>query len=506
MELKEILLAYRQEINLKWSYALHTHYGERYSQEPFEEVLAINLEAIDANQAAVAERDFSGLDKFIERIARKRFAGGFTLSDVQMAFEHYRTITLPILTKELPAQELLPALERLNHCLAYTIIKFSDYFQSLHEKALREHAQNLEEEVVKRTKELSESEAKYRVLVEEINDGYFVARNGKIIFANSAFCDMHGYALPEVVHQPYLNFVAPEYVSRVTGCYEKARNQESESEQYTYRRLCKEGRSFPTETRVKHIWYEGDYAWAGICRDITEREKMAERIRESEKLAHIGQLTASLAHEIRNPLSSIKMSIGMLLKSGNFDGDNQKTLEISAREISKLERILTEMLDFARPVKLRFEPCSINELISSCLDILKVTIREKEITVIEKLAKRVSPVLMDGEKIEQAVINILLNAIEVLPPGGVLSIATRSRRLDHRLFISVEFSDNGPGVTPEDLPYIFDPFFSKKKKGTGLGLANVKKVVDAHGGKIAASASPKGFSLSVLIPVRKNHG
>lgn len=503
MELKDILLTHREEINLKWSHLLHAHYSDndKYRQESFETVFAINLEAVDANYAAVVNRDFSKIDHFIETIARKRFTGGFILSDVQMAFEYYRILVTPILTNELPGNEIASALERLNNCLAYTVIKFSDYFQSLHEKALRDHAQNLEQEVIKRTKALLESEAKYRILVEEINDGYFVEKKGKLIFANRAFCGMHGYPLSEVIHQSYINFVAPEYVSKVTGYFEKELNQESESEQYAYLRLHKDGSLYPTENKVKRIRYEGGYAWAGICRDITERAKMAERIRESEKLAHIGQLTTSLAHEIRNPLSSIKMSIGMLLKSTDFAGDNKKTLEISAREISHLERILTEMLDFSRPVKLNFEPFSINELISSSLALLKVTIRERELTVIKKLSKSISPSLMDGDKIEQVTINVLLNAVEVLPPGGVISIKTRSRKIDHKPFIAVEITDNGPGISPEDLPYIFDPFFSKKKKGTGLGLSNVKKIVAAHGGAITASSTSEGFSLSFTIPV-----
>jgi len=505
MELKDILLAHREEININWSHILHAHYGDydKYRQEPFETVLAINLDAVDANYAAVVNRDFSKIDIFIERIAKKRFSAGFSLSDVQMAFEYYRIITIPMITKELSADKITEALERLNNCLAYTIVKFSDYFQRLHEKALKEYSQNLEKEVIKRTKALSESEAKYRILVEEINDGYFVEKEGRILFANRAFCDMHGYTMPEVINKPYINFVAPEYVSKVKSYYEKELNRESVSEQYAYKRLHKDGSLFPTENKVKRIWYEGGFTWAGICRDITERAKMAERIRESERLAHIGQLTTSLAHEIRNPLSSIKMSIGMLLRSMNFEGDDKKTLEISAREISRLERILTEMLDFARPVNLTFEPFSINELISSSLALLKVTLRERELTVIEKLSKRISPSLMDGEKIEQAIINILLNAIEVLPPGGVISIKTQSRKVDHKSFIIVEISDNGPGVPQEDLPYIFDPFFSKKKKGTGLGLSNVKKIVDAHGGKIDGSAATSGFSLCFSIPVRK---
>jgi len=507
MELKDILLAHREEINLKWSNVVHAHYSgnDHYRQDPFETVLTlnlVNLDAVDANYAALVNRDFSKIDKFIEWIANKRFTAGFALSEVQMAFEYYRTITIPIIMKELPGNKIAPALERLNNCLVYTIIKFSDYFQSLHEKTLKEYAQNLEQEVIKRTKELSESEAKYRVLVEDVSDGYFVEQRGKIIFANPAFCDMHGYPPSEVINTPYIRFVAPEHASMLISSYEKDLNKESEIDQYTYNRLHKDGSFFPTENKIKRIWYEGDYAWAGICRDITERVKMAERISESEKLAYIGQLTTSLAHEIRNPLSSIKMSIRMLLKSMDFDGNNKKTLEISAREITRLEKILTEMLDFSRPIELALESASINEIIYSSLATLKARFIEKEIKVEERFS-RIPASMMDGDKIEQVMINVLLNAIEVLPVGGIVSIATRHCQLDHKDVIAVEIADNGPGISPDDQPYIFDPFFSKKKKGTGLGLSNVKKIVEAHGGTITAPAASEGFSLCYTIPVRR---
>lgn len=112
------------------------------------------------------------------------------------------------------------------------------------------------------------------------------------------------------------------------------------------------------------------------------------------------------------------------------------------------------------------------------------------------------PALFDKEKMEQVIINILLNAIEMLPLQGKISIVTRRERQPDP-GIRVDISDNGPGVDPEDLPYIFDPFFSKKKKGTGLGLANVKKIMEAHGGMVRAVNNEKGLCLTLSLPVKR---
>jgi PAS domain S-box-containing protein len=502
--LKKVLKEHTQEIAAKWGHRLHARGGSKYRTRPPKELLLLTAEATDANYEALINKDFSKLDSFIEKITKLRLESGFTLSEVQKAFDLYRVIVAPIIAKKIGGIALSRAIARLNYCLSYTITRFSDYFQSLHEKAVRDYAQTLEIEVAERTRELSESEAKYRVLVEDINDGYFINHEGKIVFANRAFCEMHGYSVKEVIGEPYLKFVAPGSIEKVRSFHDKRLQFEEAPEQYIYDRLHKDGRTLATENKVKVMYYAENYAAAGICRDITERTKMEERIRESERLAHIGQLTTSLAHELRNPLSSIKMTIQMLLETKSLDRDNSKALKISAKEIVKLERILSEMLDFARPVKLAKEPVSIEEVIQSCLELLETRIKEHGIILQYKTMNHVPFQLLDRSKMEQVIINILLNAIEVLPRRGTISIAVRLHNRNKPM-VSVEISDNGPGVHTDDLPYIFDPFFSKKPGGTGLGLSNVKKIVEAHGGKVSAFNRRKRFCLVFHVPLETNH-
>jgi PAS domain S-box-containing protein len=373
----------------------------------------------------------------------------------------------------------------------------------LHEKKIRDYAQDLELEITKRTKELIESEAKYRVLVEEINDGYFVNQEGKIVFANRAFCEMHGYTLPEMVGRPYKDFVAPESLLEVMRIYEDRIEMGRSADLFIYFRRHKDGRSLPTETKVDVVAYQKKMATAGICRDITERMEMERCVRESERLAHIGQLTASLAHEIRNPLSSVKMNIQILLKKLQLDGNDKRRMEIMAQEIPRLEKILEEMLDFARPLGLDLQAVSVNDLVESSLEVIEAKIREKGILVQKNLSNKIRPVLMDWEKMEQAIINVLLNSIEALPDQGQIEMKTKEEDEPAKM-IHIEISDNGPGVKQGELPYIFDPFFSKKKRGTGIGLTNVKKIVEAHGGTVNASLQqPTGMRLSLMIPTRR---
>ncbi len=503
MDLLEILKEYRQQIVDEWIHRLHTEVSERYSNRPLDELFHTVSRAYDGNYAVLIHNNFSRVNEHIQFITNLRLEGGFSLSEVQNAYELYRTVLLPILPKELDERNLHDALRRMNYSLSYTITKFSNYFQSMHEKHLRDYAQNLEGEVESRTKQLAESESKYRVLVEEINDGYFVNQNGHIVFANQAYCDLHGYSYQEMLGKPYADLIAPRSVPIVQRLYERRMAGEDTKDLYIYFRRHKNGSALPTENKVKRIRYQGEYAVAGICRDITERIETEKRIRESERLAHIGKLTTSLAHEIRNPLSSVKMNSQIILKNMAFDGNDKRRMEITIQEISRLERILDEMLDFARPVKLNLEPVPVNHVMDSCLEIMEDKIREKGIVVKKRYSGDLPQILLDREKIEQALFNVLLNAVEALAEGGRIEVITGQPKGNEEA-IQVEVSDNGPGISPEDLPYIFDPFFSNKKKGTGLGLSNVKKIIEAHGGSATvAFRKPHGTRVCLSVPFRE---
>ena len=503
MNLARILTDYREQMIGEWVRCLHAGPSERYRDRPLDELSITVAAAYDAQCAVIIDNDFSKTDCHIEWITNIRLQGGFSLSEVQNAYELCRTVLLPVFVRELKGENLLSALRKLNDGLFYAITKFSNYFQSLHERQIKGYAQNLEAEVEKRTRELAESEAKYRILIEDINDGYFVNQKGTIVFANRAYCDLHGLSSQEMIGKPYVDLVAVKSLPLVRRLYEDRMAGKDSDDLYTYFRRHKDGSSLPTENKVKRILYQGEPAVAGICRDITGRMETERRIRESERFAHIGKLTTSLAHEIRNPLSSVKMNIQIFLKNMKLNGNDKRRMEIMLSETSRLERILDEMLDFARPVRLNLEPASMNEIIDSCLEMMEAKIREKNIAVVKKYSRNIPDVAVDHEKIEQAIINILLNSVEALPDSGKIEVTTKQTLKDRRA-IKVEICDNGPGISNSDLPYVFDPFFSNKKKGTGLGLSNVKKIIEAHGGaENVVLRKPQGIRFSFTIPLRE---
>ncbi len=503
MDIAEILILNRDRIIDQWIKMLSREVSPRYSVQPLEVLRQTITAAADANFAALTHHDFSKIDAFIEWIGKLRSKQGFSQSEVQNAFEIYRVMLLPILAREMDVEKLVPVIERLNEILSFTVRRFSDYYQDLHEAKIREYSQSLEVKVQKRTSQLSESEAKYRTLVEKIRDGYFVNQQGKILFANKAFCAMHGYTKKETIGRKYVDFIAPESRSEVRQIYDERMKKKGSREQYVYFRLHKNGAALPTENTVTLTPYQGKMAAIGICRDITERVEIEKRMRDAESLARIGHLTTSLAHEIRNPLSSAKMSIQMILKNDVYEGTDRRRLEILSQQISRLEKIVTEMLDLARPLKFEFMPTPITEVINNCLEVLEAKIDEKQILVTRSFSnlKNLPSISMDREKVEQAIINLLLNSVEAVDSEGAISVGVRYLR--KMKAVEVEIADNGCGVNSEDLPYIFDPFFSKKARGTGLGLANAQRIVEAHQGSIQASPRKDGgMRFSLVFPSR----
>lgn len=347
MDLANLLRTHRNEIIKEWMSRIPS-LSERYSHLAVEEYRSTVTQATDANFAFLIENDRSKMDIFIERLTAMRLEMGFPLSEVQAAFELYRTVTVPILLKELDPPELLKVLEKLNNCMSYTIHRFSEHFESLHQKMIRDHAQELEVTVEKRTCELAESEAKYRMLIEDINDGYFVSRNGRVVFANQVFCDMHGYTLEEVIGHPYMDFVAPESRNDLAKIYEERITTGHAPEQYIYMGLRKDGGKFYSENKVKSVAYEGKGAIAGICRDITVRVELEEhRLKlvelENERktiaLTTLRQLMVTLSHYLLNANTVIG---GMARRSmrASSEGARSAALDIIRKQAAKTEGII----------------------------------------------------------------------------------------------------------------------------------------------------------------------
>jgi PAS domain S-box-containing protein len=505
-DLAEFIQSNRSLIIEQWAKRLHTEVGEQYFQRPLEELVGTVTEAFDANARVLLHNDFSHINRFINKITKMRLESGFLLSDVQKAFELYRTIVIPLLAGVTNVRDFHDCISKINHCLAHTIHRFSDHFQNMHEKEIMEYAQRLEGEVKERTAELRDSELKYKTLVEEINDGYFVIQNEVIVFANKAYCRMHGYSLDEVLGQKFYRFIAPENQKKVIEIYTDSLHMRRVRPVFEYNRLTKDGHTFPTEIMAKVTRYKNQLSNIGICRDITKRVEMEQRVRESERMAYVGQITTSLSHEIRNPLSVVKMNLQILNKNPQIHGNDQRRVAISTKEVVRLERILTELLDFAKPLQFEFKPCYINKILFSCGELLEMKFKEKEVSTFFSLAPEIPKMMADEEKLEQAFINVLLNTIEACQKDGEIFVASRYNRNNGRSSVEVIIEDDGYGISKKHMSDIFKPFFTTKSNGTGLGLANVKRIVEAHKGWITAkNREPHGASFHIYFPIGRGH-
>ena len=375
-----VLTKQRSKIIEKWVEKLHTQAGEQYAARPIEELRQTVTEAVDANYQILVNKNYDDVDVFIDKITDMRLKAGFSLSDVQKAFELYRIVLIDILLSHAAKKEVHAIIEQLNICLAYTMNRFSDHFQDMHQKKILEQNRELEQIVERRTAALQ----------------------------------------------------------------------------------------------------------------------------ESERMAYIGQITASLSHEIRNPLSAIKMNLQILSSNQKITGNDRRRVDISVSEVIRLEKILTQLLDFAKPLQLNIKSCNICHILKSYIELLEIKFREQNLDVVTFFSDKVPLLMADGEKLGQAFINILINAIESSDPFGKISVTIKKRVKNDHEYAAVMIEDEGHGFDKNVITKIFKPFFTTKTKGIGLGLANVKRIVQAHNGFVEAkNCETKGARFIIMIPTGK---
>ena len=237
--------------------------------------------------------------------------------------------------------------------------------------------------------------------------------------------------------------------------------------------------------------------------DITERKELEHQLLHSERLATIGEMSAKVAHEIRNPLSSISLNTELLYDeisndNGERKSDAENLIQSILNEVDTLTAISDEYLQFARFPKLETRPASINEVLIELTKFFNKEIVQRCISLKENYASDLPQILLDTKQIKQAFLNILKNSFESMPEGGELSITTRLKDEN----VEVIINDTGSGINRSDIRRVFDPFYSTKVKGTGLGLALTMKTVEGHGGDInCESTIAKGTTMIISFPV-----
>jgi two-component system NtrC family sensor kinase len=236
---------------------------------------------------------------------------------------------------------------------------------------------------------------------------------------------------------------------------------------------------------------------------VRQVEESQRALIQSEKMAAVGRLTASIAHEVNNPLQSVRNCLHLIGREGLPKEDHNRYLQMAKDELERLMHTVQRMLDFYRPGALQRKPTDINGLLQRVLDLLQQQLVHQNITAHMDLEENLPPVVVVSNQIQQVFFNLLLNAMGMMPKGGEISITTRLITRGAKA-ISVIVEDTGPGVPPELRERIFEPFMSTKEDGTGLGLSVSYGILTAHGGNLGlVEGQGKGACFRVMIPVEE---
>jgi len=247
----------------------------------------------------------------------------------------------------------------------------------------------------------------------------------------------------------------------------------------------------------------------GVFRDLTKVQQLEDRLRRSDRLAAIGELAAGLAHEIKNPLTSLLTFSRHLARRFEDPDFRQKFLSVVPRELERINTIVERLLELARPARLTFKPLRLPALLERVLELYGDRLEAQSIRVVRDWRRDVPVVWVDQEALYRALVNLVANALDAMPRGGRLTLRVAwsdaetlaSARAGTRR-VAVEVEDSGTGIEPADLDRIFNPFFSTKEGGTGLGLALTQKIVEDHGGSIdVRSGLGAGALFRIVLPL-----
>jgi signal transduction histidine kinase len=282
--------------------------------------------------------------------------------------------------------------------------------------------------------------------------------------------------------QKVLELVVYNLVGLVTGILSQRQRIESEGYRRTAEELQKAYQKLQEQTDL-----------------IIEKE---EQIRRAEKLSTLGELAAGIAHEIRNPLASIKGTAEILLDEATPKPKRAEFMKLMLDEVSRLNQVVANFLELARFQRLHREQADLNDIFQRMLQIVDLQPARKKIEVRTEFSPALPRVSLDVSQMEQALLNLMLNAVGAMPGGGAMSLSTRREAVDGEAVVVADIKDTGGGIQPDHLPHVFDPFFTTKPDGTGLGLPIVKRILKAHGGTVEiTSEAGRGTCVTLTIPI-----
>lgn len=322
--------------------------------------------------------------------------------------------------------------------------------------------------------------------------------HGLVAVCNETAASILGRPIADGVGRPALEVLPPE-IWRLT---DRLRRNEAVIEHDLECNTGKDGR-LPLRVSASAIRGE-DNAFLGyvfIFRDLTEVRRLQQEVERSRRLASLGSLAAGVAHEIRNPLSSIKGFATYFKERLKDQPVERETAATMIKEVERLDRVIGQLLEFARPSALNVRAVNLSDLIRHSLKLIEADALARAVGITFEVPPGLAGIALDPDRMNQVLLNLYLNSIQAMKEGGTLEV--KVSRDEAAGLTRIVVADNGPGIGKEDMERIFDPYFTTKPDGTGLGLAIVHKTMEAHGGEIEVSSTPGvGTIVTLILPDR----
>jgi two-component system sensor histidine kinase AtoS len=393
--------------------------------------------------------------------------------------------------------------------LEYKIEGLEDEFGELGD-SFNEMALALKEMIRK----IEENQKRYRMLFESAGDAIFMLEAegenvGRIVSANQAAADMHGYTVGELLELNIRDLDTPDAAAGNPDRIQRILKGEWIDAEISHQK--KDGTVFPVEISAGLLEFEDQKYILAFDKDITDRKEAEEALQRAEQLAIVGEMAAGLAHEIKNPLTGIKVSIEVLSSEMDLEPEDAEVFQRITDEINRISTLLKNLLSYAKPPTPKFAPLDVNRIIGSAVQTAEFSLQSPspeleapKVQFVQDLSDQLPMIVADSAQLQQVILNLLLNAIHAIPEIGTISIKTSD---DGAGWIRIVVSDDGKGFDDQEIDKIFQPFFTTKPKGTGLGLSICKRLIEQQNGTIHVARNPDGgLMFTIDLPVEQKRG
>lgn len=369
--------------------------------------------------------------------------------------------------------------------LAQALDQFTRATSTMEEayRLLEERVHSLDQELAEKNRELALTSDYLSSLLESVSDGFIAMdAQGLITHFNRAAGTILGYDPKEVLGKPFRQLFGRDFhAPGPAGALFLP---------------AKSGRPVPVSERNSPVSDRSGRRMGHVktFQDLSEIRALREQMRQVDRLAAVGEMAATVAHEIRNPLGGLRGFASLLARDIAADDPRRRLVEKILTGAESLDRVVNELLEYTRPVDLTLRPAACSDIVDAALGFLEYD--SARVTVENAIDAEIR-VLADADKVRQVFLNILMNAFQSIEGNGRVRVHARTE--DD--FAGIFFEDTGHGMAESQLAHIFSPFYTTKEKGTGLGLAVSQKIVEGHGGRISAISNPgEGTTLEVWLP------